>query len=228
MDSTKTFLKEHLPPRQIQLLTAIEDFQQSRCFSPTITELADQLAISRSTIFEHLEQLRKKGFLSGTPCRARSLTLASKAYKLLSKTADSSKSQASLVCQTKGEQAEDEIPLAGRVAAGVPIEAIENKESVSFKNLFSCSGEIFALEVRGDSMIEEGIDSGDYVICRKSSTADDGQLVVAIVDEEKATLKRFYREKDTVRLQPANENYFPFYSQNCRIEAVVIGLIKRF
>jgi repressor LexA len=77
-------------------------------------------------------------------------------------------------------------------------------------------------------MIDEDIQQGDYVICRKSHIADDGQLVVAIVDEENATLKRFYREKNRVRLQPANDNYQPIYSDNCRIEAVVIGLIRKF
>jgi repressor LexA len=76
-------------------------------------------------------------------------------------------------------------------------------------------------------MIEEGIANGDYVICRKCSTADDGQMVVAIVDNENATLKRFYKEKQAVRLQPANEQYGPIYSRNCRIEAVVIGLMRR-
>lgn len=220
MVSTRVFLTEHLTPRQTQLLAAIADFQQSRCYSPTIAELAEQLGVSRSTIFEHLEELRKKGFLSDHSGRARSLTLASKALKLLTQTADRNKSDAFL--------AEDEISLIGRVAAGLPIEAIENKESISLKNLFSSSGEIFALEVRGDSMTGEGIANGDFVICRKSSTADDGQLVVAIVDDENATLKRFYREKNTVRLQPANEDYLPLFSRNCRIDAVVIGLIKRF
>jgi repressor LexA len=77
-------------------------------------------------------------------------------------------------------------------------------------------------------MVNEDIRDGDYVICRRSNAADDGQLVVAIVDEENATLKRFYREKNQARLQPANDNYQPIYSDNCRIEAVVIGLVRRF
>ena len=77
-------------------------------------------------------------------------------------------------------------------------------------------------------MINEDIHEGDYVICRRSSVADDGQLVVAIVDEENATLKRFYKEKNRARLQPANDDYQPIYSDNCRIEAVVVGLVRRF
>ena len=148
------------------------------------------------------------------------MELTSKAHKLLRQTT----SQA----EFNFSPAEAGIPLAGRVAAGFPIEAVENKELISFRNLFSGSGEIFALEVRGDSMIEDGIASGDFVICRKSSIADDGQLVIAIIDENNATLKRFYREKSAVRLQPANEQYSPLYSRNCRIDAIVIGLVKRF
>jgi repressor LexA len=219
MDTVKAVLKEHLTPRQVELLRSIAAFQQSRCCSPTIGELADQIGVSRSTTFEHIEGLRGKGLLSGRSSKARSLVLTSKAHRLLERANEQ---------QTNDNpQQEEGIPLAGRVAAGAPIEAIENKESLSLDNLFGMSGDIFALEVRGDSMTGEGIENGDYVICRKSSTADDGQLVVAIVDNENATLKRFYKEKSAVRLQPANEQYEPIYSRNCRIEGVVIGLMRR-
>ncbi len=85
----------------------------------------------------------------------------------------------------------------------------------------------FALEVRGDSMIGEDIREGDYVICRRKAVAENGRLVVAIVDDENATLKRFYREKDRVRLEPANGDYDPIYSDNCRIEGVVVGLVRK-
>ena len=90
------------------------------------------------------------------------------------------------------------------------------------------NGEIFALRVQGDSMIDDGIQNGDHVICRKTAVADNGQLVIAIVDNENATLKRFHKERRSVRLQPANDNYQPIYSDNCRIEAVVVGLIRKF
>jgi repressor LexA len=121
----------------------------------------------------------------------------------------------------------DGIALAGKVAAGLPIEAIENKERLSLESCFGDTEQIFALEVQGNSMTDDGISDGDYVICRKSSIAGDGQLVVAIVDGENATVKRFYKEKNEVRLQPANDEYQPIYSKNCRIEAVVIGLIRK-
>ena len=119
------------------------------------------------------------------------------------------------------------IPLAGTVAAGLPIEAVENKENLSLPSYFGNGGDIFALEVTGDSMIDDDIHSGDYVICRRTPTADDGQLVIALVDNEDATLKRFYKEKTRARLQPANDDYQPIYANNCRIEAVVIGLVRK-
>jgi repressor LexA len=120
------------------------------------------------------------------------------------------------------------IPLAGTVAAGVPTEAVENVELFSLDSAFGSGDGIFALEVAGDSMIDEDIRQGDYVICRRSRIAEDGQLVIAIVDDQNATLKRFYKEKDRARLQPANDDYQPVYTDNCRIEAVVIGLIRKF
>ena len=120
------------------------------------------------------------------------------------------------------------IPLSGRVAAGLPIEAIEETDYLSLPSHFAGTGEIFALEVCGESMVKDDIRDGDYVICRRARTADDGQLVIAIVADENATLKRFYKEKSCVRLEPANDAYEPIYSARCRIEAVVIGLVRKF
>jgi repressor LexA len=119
------------------------------------------------------------------------------------------------------------IPLAGVVAAGRPIEAVENKDNLSIEALFGNGEDIFALEVRGDSMVGENIREGDYIICRRTANATDGQLVVAIVDNDNATLKRFYKEAGCVRLQPANDDYEPIYRENCRIEGVVIGLVRK-
>jgi repressor LexA len=115
----------------------------------------------------------------------------------------------------------------GRVAAGLPVEAVENKDYLSIESCFGNTGDIFALEVKGDSMIGENIREGDYVICKRTATASNGQLVVAIVDNEDATLKRFYRENNLIRLQPANEAYEPIYPNNCQIQGVVIGLVRK-
>jgi repressor LexA len=209
-----------LTPRQRQILKIVAGFQESRCYSPTLAELAGELDISRSTVYEHITELRKKGLLSGHPNKARSLKISSKAQELLRCISGQS---SSTYCQEP-----EGIPLAGRVAAGVPLEAVEDVEHLSLKSCFGNRDDIFALEVKGDSMIDEDIHEGDYVICRRSSAADSGQLVVAIVDEENATLKRFYRAKDRARLQPSNDAYEPIYSDSCRIEAVVIGLMRKF
>ena len=206
----------NLTPRQLQLLEAIKQFQETNCFSPTIGELAERLQISRSTAFEHIAELRKKGLLSAEKGRARSFQLSSPACRLLDER-DIAKQSAE----------DDGICLLGRVAAGSPIEAVVDKQTISLDDCFGGSG-VFALEVEGDSMIEEDIRDGDIVICRKASVADDGRLVIAIVDDENATLKRFYKEENAVRLQPANPDYQPIYSTQCRIEAVVIGLVRKF
>ncbi len=211
---------DQLTPRQIQLLETIAAFKASRCYSPTIGELACTLKISRSTTFEHITELRKKALLLSCPGKARSLNLTSRSQKVLNQLAEyDSDYQVDL---SQG------IPLAGKVAAGLPIEAVESREVLSIKTYFGNTDDIFALEVTGDSMVGDGICEGDCVICRRSSVADDGQLVVAIVDDDKATIKRFYKGKKQARLQPANDNYEPIYSNNCRIEAVVVGLIRKF
>jgi repressor LexA len=225
---------EGLTPRQVQLLSTIAGFRTSRGYLPTIGELAQQLSISRATAFGHIEQLRRKGLVSGQQCpltkaRARSLNLTSKARRRLKQLRDSS-----LVTRRSDEYRESSIenreagiPLVGRVAAGLPVEAVENKDYLSIESCFGNTGDIFALEVKGDSMVGENIREGDYVICKRTAMASNGQLVVAIVDNEDATLKRFYRENNLVRLQPANDAYEPIYSNNCQIQGVVIGLVRK-
>jgi repressor LexA len=195
-------------------------WHENRCYSPTIAELASELGISRSTVFEHIAELRRKGLLSGYPNKARSLHLTSEAHGLLNYLVDQ-------CCDSYSGGVTGGLPLCGRVAAGVPVEAVENVEYLSLNSCFGTGDDIFALEVKGDSMIDQDIRQGDYVICRRSSVANDGQLVIAILDKENATLKRFYREKNQARLQPANDDYQPIHSDNCRIEAIVIGLVRK-
>ena len=215
-----------LTPRQLQLLQMIARSQQNRCYSPTLSEMACELDISRSTVYEHLAELRRKGLLSGYQNRARSLKVSSQGQELLNSLLDTRR-ESSNQSRIENPESSTGIPLAGSVAAGVPVEAVENIEPLSLTSAFGTGDDIFALEVTGDSMINEDIQQGDYVICRRSRIADDGQLVIAIVDDENATLKRFYREKDLTRLQPANDDYQPIYTDNCRIEAIVIGLLRR-
>ena len=212
---------EVLTPRQVQLLNAIAGFRSSRGYLPTIGELAESLGVSRTTAFEHIEQLRKKELVLNQPGRARSLNLTSKARRRLKQIPDNEHRVSSI------EHRDEGIPLVGRVAAGLPVEAVENKDYLSIESCFGNTGDIFALEVRGDSMVGENIREGDYVICKRTASASNGQLVVAIVDNEDATLKRFYKENNLVRLQPANDAYEPIYSNNCQIQGVVIGLVRK-
>ena len=135
-----------------------------------------------------------------SPGKARSLTLTSKAHGLLDK------SNRFEPCLERSA-----IPLVGTVAAGLPVEAVEDLEELSLSSHFGSSDSLFALRVSGQSMIDDDIQDGDHVICRRGTHAENGQLVVAIVDDENATLKRFYKEKDRARLQPANENFDPIF-----------------
>ncbi len=215
-----TDLIDGLTPKQLQVLRHIAAFHGSQCYSPTIAELATQLSLSRSTVFEHLGELQRKSLLTTSPGRARSLKLTPQGRRLLSRTRTEAVGDDS--ASPSG------VPLVGQVAAGRPTEAVENREGLSLTGCFGTGDDLFALEVRGDSMIGEDIRPGDYVICRRVQRAENGALVVALIDGGQATLKRFYREGDTARLQPANPDYQPIYSSDCRIEGVVIGLLRKF
>jgi repressor LexA len=214
-----TDLVDGLTPKQLQVLRRIAAFHGSQCYSPTIAELAGQLNLSRSTVFEHLGELQRKSLLATSPGRARSLRLTPQGRRVLRNTAAEPPEGA--------EPPTAGVPLCGQVAAGVPIEAVENSETLSLFSCFGTGDDLFALRVRGDSMIEEDIRPGDYVICRRAQRAENGQLVVALVNEGQATLKRFYRESDRARLQPANPDYQPIYADDCRINAVVVGLVRK-
>jgi len=213
-------LVDGLTPKQLQVLRHIADFQGNRCYSPTIADLASALSLSRSTVFEHLAELQRKSLLTTSPGRARSLKLTSRGRRVL----ESSPVEA----PEEDEVAGGGVPLLGRVAAGLPVEAVENRDTLSLKSCFGTGDDLFALRVSGDSMIEEDIQPGDYVICRRAEQAQNGQIVVALVHEGEATVKRFYKEPGRARLQPANSRYEPIYSDDCRIEAVVVGLLRKF
>ncbi len=208
-----------LTPRQIQILRTIANFADKYCYLPTIAELASRLNISRSTAFEHIAELRRKDLLYESPLKARSLKPTPKAQRLLKQSATHSQQQE--LPQAQG------IPLLGKIAAGKPVNAFENRETLSLPDCFGNNDDVFALEVSGNSMIEEGICDGDYIICRKAQTARNGQIVVALTENENTTLKKFYREKSRIRLQPANKDYDPIYTDDCRIQAVAVGLLRK-
>ncbi|MCC5828791.1 MAG: transcriptional repressor LexA [Phycisphaeraceae bacterium] len=203
-----------LTPKQLEVLTRIRDLRLTRGYSPTMQELADELGVSKVTIFERVEALIRKGALKRSAHKARSLEISPRFL-------------------APDEVEDDRIPLVGRIAAGRPIEAIEQRRFLDLSELFGPQGrvkktgrKIFALEVSGDSMVGDGIFDGDYVICEQADTARNGQTVVALIEGEEATLKRFYREKSGIRLQPANEAYEPIFVDDCQIQGIVVGLVR--
>ena len=197
-----------LTPRQLEILTCVRDARRTLGYSPTLQEIADELGISKITVFEHVETLLKKKLLTRRSNRARSLDLTS-------------------IAQLPDERP-TRLPLYGRIAAGCPIEAIEVPEMIDLEEMFTSRHQVGVLLVEGDSMINEQIRDGDMVIYEKRSTARNGETVVALIDGEKATLKQFYKEKNRIRLQPANPKYKPIYSRNVEIQGVVIGVIRQY
>lgn len=196
-----------MTPRQLEILKRIRDHQHSHGYSPTMQELADELDISKVTVFEHVDALVDKGMLRRLPHKARSLEL------------------------TSSVRLPDErptlLPLMGRIAAGRPIEAVEDAESLDLEAIFAQRGETFVLEVTGDSMIDDQICDGDFVVVEKRKTANNGEIVVALLEDGEATLKRFYKERKRFRLQPANEAFEPIYVDRLDIQGVVIGIVRR-
>ncbi|MCB9866859.1 MAG: transcriptional repressor LexA [Phycisphaerales bacterium] len=196
-----------ITPRQLEILTRIRDHQRSHGYSPTMQELADALGISKVTVFEHVDTLVRKGLLRRSAHRARSLEV------------------------TGAAQFPDErptlLPLVGRIAAGLPLEAVENPETLDLEEVFASNADTFVLRVRGDSMIDEQIRDGDYVVVERRNTARNGDTVVALLPDGEATLKTFYREKDRIRLQPANDAFEPIYADRVDIQGIVIGVIRR-
>lgn len=213
---------EPITPRQLETLQQVENFLKSQCYSATIGELAAALNISRTTAYEHIAALREKKLLVQSTGKARSLRLTKSGERLLEQADE---------CQTAqccGDSNTDGIFLRGRVSAGYGIEAIEEQTPFSLPEAFGSSGEVFVLQVCGQSMIDAGINDGDFVICRSAQTADNGQIVIAMLDDEQATMKRFYLDKEAARLMPENDAFEAIYSTTCRIQAVVIGAVKRF
>lgn len=211
-----------LTPRKMEILRAISTFYSSKRYSPTIQELAVMLEKSKATVHEHCAALQKGGFLSTSPGKARSLKLTRQAKRILNEN-----NKAKIKKEPISPEVETGIPLLGKVAAGMPVEAFETSDRLSIAGEFGNQKDVFALEVTGESMIEENICPGDYVICRQAESASNGDLVVAYVDDCETTLKRFYLESDCVRLEPANKAYKPIITQNCKIIAKVQGLIRK-
>jgi len=200
--------------KQKQILDYISQYIQVNGHSPTLQEIASAMGLSSlATVHEHIQSLEKKGILKRYDGAVRGLEIVDDSFS-------SSLSAVSL-------------PLVGYIAAGKPIEAIENPLAsiLVSSDIVSKTKRCFVLQVRGESMIDENICDGDYIVVQQQDTANDGQIVVALIDNEFATLKTLYREKDgKIRLQPANKKMDPIIveAKSVQIQGIVTGVIRRF
>lgn len=204
----------NLTPKQLRILKMIRDWRVAYGYSPTMQEIADEIGVSKVTVFEHVEALIRKGALERDPNKARSLSVAADAL-------------------VPDEEKPLAFPLVGKIAAGYPIEKFEQDDRLDLEEVFGPrvgqKAGCFALQVDGDSMQDEGILDGDYVIIERRQTARNGERVVALLPNGETTLKRFYKERDgRIRLQPSNSQFKPIVVKDCKIQGVVIGVLRRY
>ena len=200
-----------LTKRQKEILDYIERFIEDRGYAPSFEEIAESFGYSSlATVHEHLSNLERKGYIRKSYNESRSIELVGR------------DSAIPVV----------ELPLLGAVAAGLPIEAIEDRETLAVPpDMISRRRDNYVLRVEGNSMIEEQIRDGDYIVVQAQEHAEDGQMVVALVDGESATVKKLYREGGgRIRLQPANPTMAPIFvnAADLRIQGVVVGVIRKY
>jgi repressor LexA len=216
-----------LTRKQHELLSYINDRLGETGVSPSFEEMKEALDLkSKSGVHRLISALEERGFIRRLPNRARALEVMRMPD---SRTGTASAPKAPVV---PPQPANDiiELPLHGRIAAGTPIEALQGTESLAVPAALLGPGEHYALEVAGDSMVEEGILDGDFALVRKTDTARDGEIVVALINNEEATLKTFRREGQMIRLDPANRNYDPqrYRPEQVQIQGRLAGLLRRY
>jgi repressor LexA len=203
----------NLTPKQLKILKLIRDWRVRSGYSPTMQELADELGVSKVTVFEHVEALIRKGALHREPNKARSLSIADGV-------------------SVPDEEQPLKFPLVGKIAAGYPIEKFADDDELDLTAVFGPrvgqKAGSFALRVDGDSMRDEGILDGDYVIIERRDVAKNGDRVVALLPDGQTTLKTFFRETDHIRLQPANPAFEPIRVKDCKVQGVVMGVLRRY
>lgn len=198
-----------LTTRQEQILAYIKNTLHTKGYPPSVREIGKAVGLSSSsTVHSHLTKIEEMGFIRRDPTKPRTIEVLG----------DSSWKHVDFV----------PVPLVGRVTAGQPILAVENIEETFAlpKTLIGNNEDVFMLTIQGTSMINAGILDGDYVLVRKQKSANNNDIVVALLDNEEATVKRFFKEKDTIRLQPENDSMSPIYSQNVSILGKVVGVYR--
>ncbi len=223
-----------LTAKQHELLLFIQRKLEETGISPSFEEMKDALDLrSKSGVHRLISALEERGFLRRLPNRARALEVLRQPENVAAKPATANDTVVNLTPpRARPEPANDvvEIPLHGRIAAGVPIEALEGQSTLPVPAALLGSGEHYALEVSGDSMVEAGILDGDYALVRRTDTARDGEIVVALVRGEEATLKYLHRENGKIRLDPANALYDPqvYRPEEVQVQGKLAGLLRRY
>jgi repressor LexA len=205
-----------LTRRQREVYDFISRFVESHQYSPSFEEIAEGVKLSSlATVHKHIGNLESKGLLKRDYNRARSIDLV--------------KPKGQLKKAFAAAAAAPALPFMGRIVAGQPLEAVENPETISLGD-FTGSKEVFVLEVSGESMQDEHIVDGDYILVERTNTAREGEIVVALVNGSDTTLKRIFREGDTVRLQPSNATMQPIRvpATNVQIQGRVIGVLRKY
>ena len=200
-----------LTKRQREILSFLSEYNEANGYAPSFEEIASQFNYnSLATVHEHLSNLERKGYIK-------------RAYN---------ESRAIEILPSEVYQRAVELPLLGAVAAGAPLESMMTGETMAVPDGFlRRSGSHYVLRVRGESMIEEQIRDGDFVVINDRQTADNGEMVIALLDNSGATVKRYYRERDgRIRLQPANETMSPLFvhEDDVRIQGIVVGVLRRY
>ena len=217
-------MSEKLTKKQRAVLECIERCIAEKGYGPTVREICADLGLSSpSTVHVHLKSLEEKGYIEKDPLKSRSI--------ILRQDANGNDVQRGIQSDTAVLQPSFSkiinVPLVGNVAAGEPILAEENiTETISLPTDIVGDSASFMLSVRGESMIEAGINDGDFVVVKQQQTANNGDIVVAII-EDGATVKTFYREKDYIRLQPENSTMDPIITRNCSIAGKVVAVFRR-
>jgi repressor LexA len=217
-----------LTRKQHELLTYIHGKLAETGVSPSFEEMKDALDLkSKSGVHRLISALEERGFLRRLPNRARALEVVKMPEV---KPGAAAAPRTPVMPPLAANDQVIDLPLHGRIAAGMPIEALEGQSSLPVPAALLGPGEHYALEVSGDSMVEEGILDGDYALIRKTETARDGEIVVALINEDEATLKTFRREGQMIRLDPANRLYDPqrYRPDQVRIQGRLAGLLRRY
>jgi repressor LexA len=193
--------------KQLKIMEFIQQFRAERGISPTLEEIAKHFGVTKITIYEHINQLERKGAIKREKFRARSIEILSPVEERTSRYS---------------------LPLVAHLTEGAPLETVDGSENLNLNDIVPLESRCYAIRVRGDALAQDHITDGDYVIVERREEADNGEIVLAILENGEATLKKFYREKNRIRLQSSNGSMKSIYPKTAEIRGVVIGVLRKF